>query len=263
MRSLNPWPLFPAPLPPQAAASLSLQFLVQELISALRWLRDLELNPSQHEQFEWISSELEKFLLFSLELPLAQKGGFLDKLCFYMNILLQNSSTEEDIKILSHLQAMKSRVLQLKSNLSLFYKSNRNDSHFFFSKPQRCCSLQEAFMPQGSLIETWRELIQMMQSQLRLLFDSLFSFFQEFRHDENLLFLLIEQKEPLNQYLGHRAVETVLARLFPQGASSLRETLYNGYARRGFLDFYSRNEELIESIDWENACPLSNPKPKS
>ncbi len=257
MRSLNPWPLFPAPLPPQAAASLSLQFLVQELLLALRWLGEIE---GQEESVEGISSQLEKLLLFSLEHPLTQKGGVLDKLCFYINILLEHSSAGEDEKILQQVQSVKDRALRLRSSISLCRRSNLKDAHFFSSKPQ---SLQRENIPleaSKGIFAAWNELIQTTQTYLKELFVCLFPFFQEFRQDENLLFLLIEQKEPLNQYLGHQAVEAVLAHLFPQGTCSLRETLYNGYARRGFLDFYSRNEELIESVDWEDACSLSNPK---
>lgn len=262
MRSLNPWPLFPAPLPPQIAASLSLQFLVQELLLALRWLNEASAVEPQNEELETISSQLEKFLLFSLEHPLSQKGGFLDKLCFYANILLQNSSSE-DTKIFAHLQIIKDCALKLKSDISLFYKSNRSTSHFFSCKPQTLKSTSSPSEPLKLIRKTWRQLIEITQNHLKQLFNFLFPFFQEFRHDENLLFLLIEQKGSLNQYLGDYTIEAVLARLFPQGVASLKETLYNGYARRGFLDFYSRNEELIESIDWEDACSLSTPKPKS
>lgn len=256
MRSLNPWPLFPAPLPPQAAASLSLQFLVQELLFAFRWLDEIEVQ----EELDGISSQLEKFLLFSLEHPLSQKGGFLDKLCFYLNILLQHSAAGDDEKILEHVQSMKDRAVRLKSHISLSRRGNLKDAHFFSNKPQSPYAAQISEGSYDTIYRTWKELIQTTQTHLKELFDFLFPFFQEFRQDENLLFLLIEQKEPLNQYLGHQAVEAVLAHLFPQGACSLREALYNGYARRGFLDFYSRNEELIESVDWEDACSLSNPK---
>lgn len=242
MRSLNPWPLFPSPLSSRAGASLSLQFLLQELVSFLRWLNEVETRK-QEESPQTVYLNLEKILLFSLEHPLSQQGGFLDKLSFYANILLANSSDGEDADILTYLKIIEESVLEFRNEL--FHRAKRAD-----------LSLE--------IIEkTWKRLIQTAEQNLKQLFYDLFSFFQEFCQDENVLFLLIEQKELLNQYLGHETVERVLARLFPGGASALRETLYHGYARRGFLDFYSRNEELIQSVDWKDACPLSNPKPGS
>src|SRR5689334_18778419 len=102
MRSLNPWPIFPANLDPPVARSLSLQFILQELIRSYKLLHHLQiLTPQQivgnelAEELAAIAKELEKFLLFSLESPFSQKGGVLDKLCFYSEILLQASKIKE------------------------------------------------------------------------------------------------------------------------------------------------------------------------
>lgn len=228
MRSLHPWPFFPASLPPQAAASLSLQFLIQELLFTFDWLDDMQTKVQP--TIDQICSELRKFLPHCLEDPLSQKGGFLDKLCFYINILSKHSSTSQDKIFRQRLNTLSSLTLELYGKI-------------FALK-----------MPTQSILEEWSAFIHETKQHLHQLFSDLFSYLQEFSHDENLLFLLIEQKDPLNQYLGHQAIETILARLFPQGPSSLREILYNGYARRGFLDFYARHEKLIESIDWEDLC---------
>ena len=239
MRSLHPWPIFPTHLEPQAARGLGLQFLIQELIQAFDLLESM--RGKIDEDFEAISLELEKFLLFSLENPLAQKGGSLDKLCFYFEILLQNSCVDEETNIPALLEEMRGLVLHLKSKISSF------------KKPGSPSRFEEFSLQLVHLIET-------SQNDLRQIIHSLFPFLLESQEDENILFLLIEQREKLNFYLGERGVENILSRLFPQGPCTLRSALYNGYARRGFLDFYSRNEMLIDALDWEDACSLSNQK---
>src|SRR3990167_10804310 len=120
MRSLNPWPIFPSDLDPPVARSLSLQFILQELIDSFEHLTILQNNPHPPQELSAIAHQLEKFLLFSLENPFAQKGGFLDKLCFYCEILIQASNVgDQDIPIF--LEEMRNSVLKIKSKM-FFYK---------------------------------------------------------------------------------------------------------------------------------------------
>lgn len=244
MNHLNSWPLFPALVPSETAGPLSLQFLIQQWQSAVSWLK--ETQATEEDPLD----RLEQWLSFSLPGPLAYKGGVLDRLCFYAHILLEASHFDKEHKLLVHLEGMKQDARHLNSYLSLAKKS-------------RLASGEQAFAPEYLMQEKWEEWLEISQRKIKELFDLFFNFLQEFKQDENLLFLLIEQKEALNQYLGQRAVESILSRLFPQGACALREAIYNGYARRGFLDFYARNEELIESVDWKDPCPPSNLKLES
>jgi len=239
MHQLNSWPLFPAHLPPETTAPLSLQFLVKGWLQAASWLKTA--RESSHLSGKELASFLETWILSSLTGPLAPQEGILDRLSFYMTILAEASPVDEEGKLLRHLESMKNNARKLKVDLLWPKRSH----------------------PASDAKNVWQEWLKASEIQLRELFDLFFVFFQEFRQDENLLFLLIEQKEPLNEYLGEQAVESLLYRLFPQGVCTLREAIYNGYARRGFLDFYVRNEELIESVDWKDPCLPSNPKLES
>ncbi|MBS0625703.1 MAG: hypothetical protein JSS32_06605 [Verrucomicrobia bacterium] len=233
MRSLHPWPIFPTNLEPHAARALSLQFLMQELICTLESLEE------NHLEIEAISGALEKFLLFSLENPLSQKGGSLDKLCFYSEILLKNSLVDEDEGIPILLEDLRVKTLSMRSKISLYRKSGHRSQN------------------KEAILHEWDKFVQEARDGMRNIFDSLFLFFKESREDENFLFLLIELRERINRHLGPKTTETVLARLFPQGICTLRAALYNGYARRGFLDFYTRNEQLIDALEWEDSCSLN------
>src|SRR5690348_508319 len=95
MRSLHPWPTFPRDLEPPAARSLSLLFVLQEFISSCQLVERLE-NAAPESELDVISTRLNHFLLSSLDNPFAQKGGALDKLCFYCEILLQGSKVGDE-----------------------------------------------------------------------------------------------------------------------------------------------------------------------
>ncbi|MCC6128234.1 MAG: hypothetical protein IT584_03430 [Chlamydiae bacterium] len=215
-----------------------MQFLIKGWLKAASWL------GKAHEQINLPEGEpaslLKIWFLSPLIGPLAPEEGILDRLSFYANILANASPVDEGGNLLRHLESMKHDAGELRIDLLFSKRSHNRDAK-----------------------DLWQKWIEVSKEKLRELFDLFFVFFQEFRQDENLLFLLIEQKEPLNQYLGQRAVESILSRLFPQGVCTLREAIYNGYARRGFLDFYARNEELIESVDWKDPCVASTPKLES
>ena len=67
-----------------------------------------------------ISSRLDLFLLSSLDNPFTQKGGALDKLCFYCEILLQGSKVSDET-ILVLLEEMRNGVMKIRSKL-IFWK---------------------------------------------------------------------------------------------------------------------------------------------
>lgn len=214
MRSLHPWPLFPPNLDRLAAHSLSLLFTLEELLTAFTLLEQLP-NPCS-------SKDLEKLLLFSLENPLAQKGGSLDKLCFYCEILLQASEREEE-EIPMLLEQMRSCILLSKSKLI-----KKSDAMAPFRKE--------------------------IAEKLALFFTALRPFFFQARSNENVLMRLLERRERLNHFLGPRTVENLLRELFPLGIEELRVVMSEGYARRGFEDFFFQQEPLIDALEWDSPC---------
>jgi hypothetical protein len=242
MHSLNSWPFFPASLEPKAASSFSLQFLLQEIFLAFGFFDELHTQISSSFEFpmslEEIMKKLENYFLSPQESPPFLKSGFLEKLSFYVETLIQSSPIDQETAVLTHVEEIKKWLMHSKSKIKLLKKSENQQE-----------KIQQALV---SLFEDFK-------NHLRHLFDSLFPFFDELQEDENLLFLLIEQKEKMNQYLGNQALEVLLSRLFPQGPAAFRAALYNGYAKRGFLEFYARNEELIAAIDWD-PCFLSDQK---
>lgn len=246
--------LFPAELSPPAATSLSLQFLIQELLNIFRWLQKNHSHPPLH--LEAISTELGLMLATPCTSSMIQKKGLLDNMYGYIHILFQNASLGYQIPVLQRLDSLKYLACELSSYLAKIYKTPSLIPPSCSDVPLRTEEVDSEMALTRIIRDKWSHFLQRIETECTLLFADLFSFIQEVQHDENLLFLLIEQKDPLNQYLGHRAIETIFERLFPQGPCTLREALYNGYARRGFLDFYARHEKLIESIDWEQPCPL-------
>jgi len=244
MRSLNPWPIFPANLEPPVARSLSLQFIMQEVIASFKLLHHLQiLTPEQlqganlSEEIASISNELEKFLLFSLENPFSQKGGVLDKLCFYCEILLQASSVrDQDIPMI--LEEMRNSILRIKSRFIGWKK-------------------MPAFHPFDEILSHLLELYSDLHFKLGRFFSALTLFLQEARSDENVLLYLIEHKQEFNSYLGPRTIEDLLHRFFPAGHSQLRAVMCEGYTRRGFSTFFAKAEPLIDSIEWEAPCHSS------
>ena len=241
MRSLHPWPLFPSHLTPSAARSLSLQFLLQEFILAFTYLERVQIKFRETGHIlstDAIYNELDQWLLFSVEKPLSQKGGSIDNLCFYSEILIKNSTVEEaDIPMF--LESLRLSAFRMKSKVLSFHSRDKK-----------------------GLIDALLALIQESKNHLQQFFSTFPLFFEESREDENILFFLIEQKDKLNRHLGDRTVDKVLNRLFPKGPRELRAALYDGYARRGFLDFFAKHKALIDTLEWEKElCPPSHPKP--
>jgi hypothetical protein len=246
MRSLNPWPIFPSHLDPPIARSLSLQFILQGLIdsfSLLQHLREETADRLQESSLQealcFISKELERFLLFSLENPFIQKSSLFDKLCFYSEILIQASHIQ-DAEILMILEEMRNALLSLKSKMIAW-------------KRVRVC-IDEALAQCFDLYNELQSVYHTIHQNCRKLFSSLSPFLKEARFDENVLIFLIENKDKLNANLGAKRVEELLQSFFPAGHSQLRAAIYEGYMRRGFTTFLSSIEPLINAIEWETPC---------
>lgn len=232
MRSFHPWPIFPHDLAPPAAKSLSLLFILQGLLSALELLAKAEANIPKNPSD--IHTQLEQFLLFSLDHPFANKGGVLDQLCFYSENLLKASKINSN-QLLNILEEMQNALLDLKSDLRIWKKKP--------PYPEEMVGKVQTLY--GSL---WKK--------FRAFFAALFIFLNESRTNENILLFILEHRYRFNQYLGPRTVEHLLCRLFPSGPCELRAAICEGYTRRGFTDFYAKQESLLDAIEWEvSSCP--------
>lgn len=239
MRSLNPWPIFPSTLDPPVARSLSIQFILQALIDAFNLLKiirqlisDELIGVNLKEEIAAVSRELEKFLLFSLENPFAQKSSVLDKLCFYCDILLQASHVKDsEIPVL--LEEMRNSILKIKSKTLAWRKI-----------PATLSQVQTQFL----------ELCDDLFQKFSRFFTSFCPFLKEARYDENVLIYLIENKDEFNAYLGLRRIEDLLQSFFPAGHAQLRAAIHEGFTRRGFTTFLSSVESLIDAIEWETQC---------
>jgi len=184
------------------------------------------------EEIACVSRELEKFLLFSLENPFAQKSSILDKLCFYCEILLQASHVK-DSEIPMILEEMRNSIFKIKSKMVAWKKIS--------------VALSQV---QTHFIELYDDLFQ----KLSRFFVSFCPFLKEARYDENVLIYLIENKDQFNEYLGLRRIEDLLQSFFPAGHAQLRAAIHEGFTRRGFTTFLTNVEPLIDAIEWETPC---------
>ncbi len=244
MRSLNPWPVFPSNLEAPVARSLSIQFILQALIEGFTQIADLETSDllkgiHLKEEIKSISRKLEKFYLFSLENPLSQKGGVLDNLCFYSEILMKASQIKESDMVLV-MEEMRKSILLFKSKMMVWEKMPAS------------YSLNE-------MLEQLMQLYSSLLSHLCRFFSALTPFLKEARSDENVLIYLIENKKRLNQFLGPKCIEEMLQSFFPAGYDQLRAVIFEGYTRRGFSAFLGTVEPLIDEVQWEMPCQSQNP----
>jgi hypothetical protein len=227
MRSLHPWPIFPSNLEPSASRSLSLQFVLQEFLSSCQLVERVE--NATPEELQGVVAQLDQFLLSSLDNPFAQKGGALDKLCFYSEILLRASKIGDEA-ILMSLEEMRNAIMKIRSKLILWRKRipTRDEIHAEFS----------------ALYHTLR-------NKLAEFFSSLYPFLKESRTDENVLLFLIEHRKEFNLYLGPKKIENLLSDFFPAGPDELRAAICEGYTRRGFGAFYASQEPMLDALEWE------------
>lgn len=235
MRSLHPWPTFPPNLEPPTARSFSLLFILQEWISCCTFLENLKkVSPISFS----LTVDLEKFLVISFSNPFPQKGGFLDKLCFYSDILLQASKINDET-LLMILEEMRNTILLLRSKL---------------------IGSQKTPVSSDQLEKHAKETFQILAQKLHAFFYGLIPYLQEARTDENVLIYLLEKKQMLNRFLGDRSIEKMLKKFFPAGQPQLRAVICEGFTRRGFTSFLAEKESLIEELEWETPChPPSMP----
>lgn len=239
MRSLYPWPVFPTNLETPIARSLSIQFILQALIDAFSKIKELGSSPPLKgvhikEELQTTSKALEKIYILSLENPMSQKAGVVDKICFYSEILMKASQIKEP-ELFSSLEEVRKEMLTFKSKMMVWKK------------------LPSSF----SLEEMLQQLLQLnlhIFEHLRSFFQALVPFLREARSDENVLVYLIEKREVLNQDLGKRCIEELLQSFFPAGHDQLRAVIYEGYTRRGFSAFFTKVEPLINAVQWEMSC---------
>jgi hypothetical protein len=237
MRSLHPWPIFPVNLDPPVARSLSIQFILQELLSYFERIAELQkVTPSllvganRTMEIALISDEIEKLLLFSLENSFSQKGGVLDKLCFYCEILVKASNIC-DQKILMLLEEMMNTILQTRSKMIGWKKI-------------------PTLHPIDEILSFLLDFYDDLQQKIRCFFKAFSPFLQEARSDENVLIFLIENLAKFNAFLGPRCIEDLLNRFFPAGHAQLRAVICEGYTRRGFASFFAKAEPLIDALEW-------------
>lgn len=244
MRSLYSWPIFPSNLEPPVARSLSIQFILQALIDAFHWIQELKMSNSlkgvnTKEEIGSIYNELEKTFLFSLENPLSQRGGLLDKICFYSEILLQASQIKET-ELIFVFEDLRKEILVFKTKLMIWKKLSSK-------------------YPLEEILEQLMQLKRRFFQNFQTFFKALTPFLKEARSDENVLVYLIENKEELNRNLGPKCIEELLQSFFPAGHDQLRAVIYEGYTRRGFNAFFSTVEPLIDEVQWETSCQSQSP----
>lgn len=232
MRSLHPWSFFPSNLSPSAARSMALQFAIREIASCFEKIHEIEeLAPLLIQGERWpkelttLLKELDQILLVNLTDPFGQKGGALDRLAFYASKM---GTPSPEIALLSTIEA---KILHSRERFSQW-----RGRPF----PERETVLQE--------IQTLAESAKSLLEQFLL---SLMPALEEARFDENVLFSLVEERDRINLPLHQSAVEKIFSKLYPSGPGHLRAILHEGYSRRGFGDFYTKHEALIESVSWE------------
>lgn len=236
MHNLRTWPIFPRDLDPPAERSLALQFVLQEFLSSCRFLDRLE--NATPEALHEISYHLDQFLLSSLNNPFAQKGGALNKLCFYCEILLQASKIG-DGTILIDLEEIQYAIMKTRSKMILWKKQAPGLEELSIAFTELCNQLRKKFVS---------------------FFSSLATFLKEARTDENILLYLVEHRKEFNLYLNPKTIENLLSSFFPAGYHELRATICEGYTRRGFSEFYAKQEPLLDALEWEtHGCPSQPP----
>ncbi len=211
MRNLHSWSIFPQNFGSATSRSLAILFTLQEYLRSRGLLKTLEKTPLLEIDAK---EHIDLWLFSSLNNPLTQREGALDKLCFYTQIMLKTFKSE-DKKIPDLLEKMREAIIRVRDHLT-------------------------------SLAELSKEL----QQTFHEFFLALLPFLQGLRTDENVLLYLIEHHETFNLYLGKRSIETLLQTFFPSGIHELRATLCEGYTRRGFSDFYAGKEHLLDALEW-------------
>ena len=152
MPSLYP---FPGNLGKSATRSLSFLFVLKEFEEGFETLHKLQEFTVKKLQGAHLADELaeviqslNRFQLFSFDNPFIKKGGVLDLLCFYSEILLQASTADNDLTQMI-LEEMRGIILRFR--LKLIARKKTPALHPLDSILAHC-------------LETYRELIEKMRS---------------------------------------------------------------------------------------------------
>jgi uncharacterized protein YggT (Ycf19 family) len=200
------------------ASGLCLEFILHTYAQALGIALRLESATALAAL-----QDLQKLCRGSLSRDPLEQPGVLDKLCFYCEALVQNTEIgDEPLNVLYDLR-----------NKIFSFISQYTRSH------QRLVS------------ETRHEVLKPLIS----FFTHLIPAIKMLSHSEVVLFSLLELRETLNGYLGSDTIEQVFRQLFPQGVGTLRQTIIDGFHRRGFDEFCKQHEALFEKLAWDNSTP--------
>ncbi len=213
-----------------AAKGLCLEFILHEYAKALKIAAGLT-----HATPDDALSDLEKLFTDSYNTTVLQQPGVLDKLCFYCEALVQTSKIGENL--LDAIDELRTVVAKPRAQLA---RSLRSTPH------------------SGSPVTT--DSFHAIHQQLQAFFPRLLPIIKECSDSESALFSLLELRETLNRHLGEKTVENLLQNLFPEGPQTLRQTLSDGFSRRGFCDFCQRHEALFKGLTWQTNAQPAAPK---
>lgn len=207
-----------------AIKGLCLEFILHEYAKALAITKDLKNAPS-----EKIIESLDQLYSSAFNTSILQQPGILVKLCFYCEALVQNSKMGEHL--LRVIDDLRNTIILLRSA---------------YAHPLPPTNVHELL---GSLFNS-----------LAGFFSHLLPVFQSSLECESALFTLLELRQTLNHHLGPNTVENLLQNLFPEGPELLRKTLSHRFSRRGFRNFFQRNETLFEGLVWPEPTCIAAPK---
>jgi hypothetical protein len=226
------WIVFPPHLSAPSVRSLSLLFILEEILSQLKQI-DLveEMNQDRKVETSQIKSKndssdclrinlLEK--IFALEDPFFQRNIPPDKLCFYSHILLQTSQVDGQ-NVLNILDELRISHLQCRS---------------------------EILRPKIGKEIVWEkvlEFVKVWRKKLSSLFSAFIPLLHEARTDENVLLFLLEKKDLFNLYFGEKTIEYLLGKFFPYGEDYWHAVLHEGFQRRNFSHFFESKKHLLQS----------------
>lgn len=208
MQYSSNWIAFPSHLTAPSVRSLSLLFILEEILSQFK-----KANGDQDLSF------LKE--LFGLETPLPKGNITPDKLCFYCHILLKTSQVDGQ-NVLNILDAIRITLLQSRSDIL------------------------QSKLGQEIVWKKGKEFLKIWRKKLSTLFSALTPFLREARTDENVLFFLLENKEIFNSYLGKKTIEQLLGKFFPQGEEYWHAVLHEGFHRRSFSKFFESKQHLLQ-----------------
>lgn len=200
-----------------ASQGLCLEFILHEYVKALSLTEKLSVPDPV--------SRLEILEKLHSDPSCVQEHGILDKLCFYCETLIQGS------KIGEHLLGAVDELCNL------------------VALPRTILSRQLRSIS-GLLTRSVEELLKKLQDSMHSFFSLLQPVFKSCLDCEAPLFALLELRESINCFLGENTVERFLQELFPDGPQMLRQTISNGFSKRGFSHFYQNNEGLLEGLKW-------------